>query len=443
MERDLETRLIPSRSNVDCTKWTSPFRRTKSRIFYGWWIVILGSLINGVQGGVLYHSFTVFFLPLKRDFGVDSAAISLLYGAARLEGGFEGPLAGYLIDRFGPRAMIITGTMMAGVGLILLSRVHDFWSFFYIYIFIVSAGYNVGSYHPITTAVNNWFIRHRGIGFSCISASMNVGGMIMAPLLSFIILNLDWRAGTLTAGIIVLIVSLPSAIPIHRSPEVMGLHPDGRPLPESSYREPGSIHSKNADPEITVREALRTRTYWMLTAASSLRLLVTIAMNGHLIPVLVWKGISEATAAYLVGLYAFGSIITTLIMGWMGDRWHKSLLCSLGILPTIVAMFALIFSQSAPFVYFLPIALSITMGITSLNWALIGDFFGRRSYANLRGIMGVVLGIATFFSPIYAGWIYDGTGSYTIVLVTFSIILLVSASIFAVLCFTPLRRLTS
>ena len=72
-------------------------------MFYGWWVIILGTLINAVGMGILYQSFTVFFLPLKRDLGVSSAAISLLYGAARLEGGIEGPIVGHLIDRFGPR----------------------------------------------------------------------------------------------------------------------------------------------------------------------------------------------------------------------------------------------------------------------------------------------------------------------------------------------------
>jgi MFS family permease len=112
----------------------SVLRSIRSRIFYGWWIVILGSLIQGIEAGILYNSFTVFFLPLKRDFGVDSATISLLYGAARLEGGLEGPIAGHLIDKFGPRAIIIGGGIMAGVGLILLSTVHNFWAFFFIFI---------------------------------------------------------------------------------------------------------------------------------------------------------------------------------------------------------------------------------------------------------------------------------------------------------------------
>jgi len=115
----------------------------------------MGALINCIGTGITYHSMSVFFLPLKRDLGVSSAAISLLYGAARLEGGFEGPLVGYLINRLGSRTMIMIGTTCAGTGLILLSTVHSFLAFFLVYVFIVALGSNAGLFHPISTMVNH------------------------------------------------------------------------------------------------------------------------------------------------------------------------------------------------------------------------------------------------------------------------------------------------
>ncbi|MDP6783045.1 MAG: MFS transporter, partial [Dehalococcoidia bacterium] len=145
--------------------------------------------------GIMYHSFTVFFLPLKRDLAVSTAAISLLYGATRLEGGAEGPIVGRLIDKFGPRVVIIGGLSMASLGLILLAQTHSFVTFFLVYVFIVSFGYNAGSFHPVSTAVNSWFIRRRATAFAIIAASGSVGGMIMAPLLSRLILNYGWRTG--------------------------------------------------------------------------------------------------------------------------------------------------------------------------------------------------------------------------------------------------------
>jgi len=148
-----------------------------------------------VGTGIFYHSFTVFFLPLKRDLGVSSAMVSLLYGAARLEGGMEGAAIGPLIDRFGSRRMIFIGTSLAGIGLILLSTIDTFLQFFLIYILIVSLGSNMGVFHPVSAAINKWFIRHRGLTFSIISAAGCIGGMVFAPLLSYIILQHGWRMG--------------------------------------------------------------------------------------------------------------------------------------------------------------------------------------------------------------------------------------------------------
>ena len=187
------------------------------------------------------------------------------------------------------------------------------------------------------------------------------------------------------------------------------------------------------DVNFSVKEALRTTTFWLLLTILTLRLFVTVAINTHLVPILVWKGVSESTAAYLVSLFAFSGIFTMLGIGWLGDRWNKPLLCSLCLVPTVVAMLGLMYSQNSLFIYSFPIAFAITMGKAPLGWSLIGDFFGRKSYATLRGIMGISYGTATFFSPIFAGWIFDNTGSYVRVLTTFSVILLVAICLFAML----------
>ena len=419
-----------------------PFRLLPANIFYGWWLLILGSVILAVGTGVLYHGFTVFFLPLKRDLALSSAAVSLLYGAARLEGGAEGPLVGYLIDRFGPRVVIIGGAAMAGLGLILLSTVDSFISFFFVYIFIVSLGYNAGFFHPIYALVNSWFIRHRGFGFAVVGAASSIGGMIMAPFLSYLILDFGWRLGVVIGGMIILVIAIPAAIPIFRSPEAIGLHPDGRPPRDPEDHKEGAPARNLTPHDFSVREALRTWNYWLLFSAITLRILVTVPLTIHFIPILAWKGMGEATGAYLVSLFAFCTIVTTLTTGWLGDRWSKPLLCSVGILATIAAMIVLIYGRSLESLYVFPVGLAITMGTVPLNWAQIGDFFGRGSYATLRGIMGVGYGIGTFASPIYAGWIFDRTGSYEDVLLTFIIVHLLAVSSFAVLYFRSRRPLT-
>lgn len=390
-------------------------------------------LIAAVGSGIITRSFSIFFLPLKRDLVVSSAAVSLLYGAARLEGGVEGPIVGRLIDRFGPKPLILGGTALAGVGFILLSMVNSFLAFFLIYVLLISLGFNGGFYTPVYTAVNSWFIRRRGMSFALIDTAGNVGTVVMAPVLSYLIINFGWRTAALVSGLIILAVAVPAAIPISRSPEARGLRPDGAPAPGARAPDSGPSKPMATEVDFTPRQALGTLNYWLLTLSISLRLIVTIALLVHMVPILVWKGMTEVSAAYLLSLFGLASIVVTLAMGWMGDRWSKPLLCAMGALASVVGLLGLTLSQASVALYAFPIALAVTMGSTPLNWALIGDFFGRASYATLRGIMQIGIGIVTFLSPVYAGWVFDRTGSYTTVFITYTIILIMAAALFATL----------
>ncbi len=402
-------------------------------VFYGWWILLLGCCTIAVGSGVLYHGFSVFFLPLKRDLALSTAAVSLLYGAARLEGGFDGPLIGYLIDRFGPRILMIWGAAQAGIGLILLSQVHSFWSFFLVYTFIVSLGFNAGFFHPVYAVINSWFIRHRGLAFAMTGAASSVGGMIMAPLLAYLIFAFGWRTAAVLAGMVILLIALPAALPIRRTPEILGLHPDGRTPVEKASPRGKTVESELLESDFTVARALRSVDYWLLYLAIVFRVLVTVALTIHFVPLLVWKGMGERDCAYLVSLFAFGTILTTLVSGWMGDRWPKALLCSAGIIPLMAGMLILMFHSSAVSGYALPLGLAVVMGTVPLNWALIGDLFGRLKYASLRGIIGIGNGLGTFLSPVFAGWMFDRSGSYFSVLLTFLLIHLAACGLFALL----------
>jgi MFS family permease len=345
----------------------------------------------------------------------------------------EGPIVGHLIDKYGPRVVMLVGMIMAGAGFIGISFVGDYWSFFLIYIFVISLGYNAGFLHPVSTTVNAWFIRYRGFGFSCFNASMGIGGMVLAPLLSSIIMAYGWRAGMVAAGVTVLVLCLPAALPIRRSPEEMGLHPDGMSPVPGQPASPGARSPRVTEYDFPVREALKTSAYWRLMVTISLRLFATSALAAHLIPILVWKGFTETTGAYLVSLYGFSTVVATMVIGWVGDRWSRPRLSSLGILPLVMVLPGLLLTDHPALSILFPIALSVALGTAPLNWVLIGDFFGRKSYATLRGIMGISYGTATFLSPVYAGWVFDRTGSYGSALIAFSIVLAIASLSFALL----------
>ncbi|MDP6228513.1 MAG: hypothetical protein QF714_12560, partial [Dehalococcoidia bacterium] len=104
------------------SRQTTGSTRAGRKVFYGWWIVAVGCIFNTLAGGTYWTGFSVYFLPVTRDLKLSRATTSLAYGLARLEGGLEGPLVGYLVDRFGPRTMVVAGGALAGLGFMLLSR---------------------------------------------------------------------------------------------------------------------------------------------------------------------------------------------------------------------------------------------------------------------------------------------------------------------------------
>ncbi len=118
------------------------------RIFYGWWVVLTSSIIAAMGAGFYFYGFTTFFLPLSKDLDLSRAATSTVFSIARLEGGIEGPVVGWLIDRFGARKLLMIGLLFFGAGYIAMHWMNSFLMFVLLYAVVISIGYNTGFSHP-------------------------------------------------------------------------------------------------------------------------------------------------------------------------------------------------------------------------------------------------------------------------------------------------------
>jgi MFS transporter, OFA family, oxalate/formate antiporter len=127
------------------------------RIFYGWWIVVIGCVLDAVKGGTYNTGFTLYFLPVLDEMHLSRAATSLPFSLAKLESSLAGPVAGYLIDRFDVRVMLVLGTILAGLGFVLLSFTHSYLLFLIVFIGPVTTGFQLGFNHAALAAVNHWF----------------------------------------------------------------------------------------------------------------------------------------------------------------------------------------------------------------------------------------------------------------------------------------------
>lgn len=408
--------------------------KAPGQIFYGWWVVLACSAIGAYGGGLYFYGFTLFFKPLAEDLELSRASTSLVFSLSRMEGAFEGVIVGWAIDRFGPRRIMFLGVAMAGVGFILLSQiVHSFLTFVLVYIGIIALGVNMGFFHPALATVNNWFIRRKGGAMGVVNAALGIGGAVFVPVLGWIITSHGWRTAALLGGVVMLVTMLPVVLVVRGKPEDMGLRPDGDPMPEvapvGAAQPDGSLHGghgavddyggQGGTIDFTVREAFRTVTLWIMMVGMTLRFFAQPAVIVHLAPLLTDRGMSPVEAGGVIGLLSLVSIPGRIAAGWLGDRFPKRyvMVALMGL--DVLALFVLVVATEVWHLYLFVLLFGSGYGAGILNWALLGEYYGRAWFASLRGTMGLFYTWGGVLGPVFAGWIYDTTLSYNIALVSF------------------------
>jgi MFS family permease len=400
-------------------------------MFYGWWIVIVGCVFDAVKGGTYNTGFTLYFLPVLNELHLSRAAISLPFSLAKLESALGGPLAGYLIDRIDLRVVMVVGTLLAGLGFVLLSFTHSYLSFVLVFVGLVSTGFQLGFNQATLAVVNHWFRRKRGLAMSIVQTGQSIGGVIIVPFVALAVLNLGWRWAAFLSGLGVLLL-LPLVFLIRRSPESMGLLPDGARAVarDASADALGRMHRLDDTHEFTAREALRTPTFWLLAAFHSLRNVPYSGVTVHLVPLLVWKGLDETTAAFFVGLTAFFTVIVRPLTGWLGDRQSKQAIGTAGVLLGALGLVVLTYGGGEWWALVLfAFLFSFGDGINSVTWALVGDCFGRANFATIRGWISMIQSVASIPGAVFTGWIYDRTQSYAYALIPFIVAYVVAGLI--------------
>ena len=153
----------------------SRFTSFFSGLYAGWVMVGLVSAMRALGGGLHGYGFTVFFLPVSQDLGLNRAQTSLAFSLARAEGAIEAPLIGYLVDRFGPKPLLVGAALLAGVGYIALSWVNGYGGFLAIYLVLISLAYSAGFIQTPMVIANNWFIRKRARAMTVVGAAVTIG----------------------------------------------------------------------------------------------------------------------------------------------------------------------------------------------------------------------------------------------------------------------------
>jgi len=385
-------------------------------LFYGWRMVGLSAALRVLGSGLHSFGFTIFFLPLSQDLNLSRTATSLAFSLARAEGAIEGPLLGHIIDRYGPKPVMLAAALLMGLGYLLLSTVDSYATFLIVYLGMISLAHAGGFMHAPIVLVNSWFIRQRARAITVNSAAFSLGGVVIAPLLSAIVLAWGWRWGALFSGVMFLLIGIPLSLAIRRTPESMGLLPDGDD-PRAGISTAKATADRAgvklaAEIDVTLREAFRSLTFWTLVFGNAIRNMAYHAISTHFVPMMVWKGASQTQAAFLLSNFAFLGLIFTLGFGWFADRTNKPRLVSTILFIAAAGMLLPLFGSSIGILWLFTLMFTCVEATYAVGWAVVGDFFGRKHFAKIRGYMSFFYMWGGVAGPVVAGAIYDRWQTY-------------------------------
>ena len=389
------------------------------KIFYGWYIVAAGMGIHLWLSIAWIYGMQLFFSPIVQTFGWSRALVSGAFSLQRLEGSIVTPIEGFLVDRFGPRKMVMTGVVIIGLGFLFLSQIQEIWMF-YGGVLIVSLGMSASMNIPRTWTIVQWFRRLRGralgIGFS--------GAALSGPLLFIVVWLIEsfgWRNTYVILGISTWVICFPLALLYRSRPRDLGLQPDGDPAPSDGEQDASGSdahgHGRAGEGGMGVKEALRTPAFWVLTTVYGAQSMGVSGLNVHLVPYYESIGFTAAEAASAIALFTVLSLTGRLGGGWAMDVFPRRyvlvgfVVCqalSLFILANVTSYWHII-----PFALFYGIAFGGTMATRA---AVISTYFGTRNFGALEGLTQSATVVFGMLAPVLMGWIFDVTESYVIAL---------------------------
>lgn len=392
-------------------------------LYYGWAMVLALSITETTSFGILYYAFAVFLAPMNEDLGWSIAQLTGAFSLSLLISGVAAIPVGRWLDRHGPRAMMTVGSVIATALVLAWAAVDSLLVFYLIWIAIGLVMAAV-LYEPAFYVVAIWFRRGRGRALTVLTFLAGLASVIFIPLANFLVDSYGWRTALVILAAILGVVTIPlHGLVLRRSPQAMGLEPDGYRASAIATASPAP-----AETSFTVREALRAAPFWWLNAAFFCANLATMTIVIHLIPYLIREGYSPgfaATAAGAIGLLALpGRLIFTPLGGRIDRRYVTSAIFAC----QTAALLVLLLWQATAGVIAFVILFGVGFGaITPARAALVSEMYGPAHYGSINGIVSMFITASRAIAPVGAGVLFTVLASYQPVLWTvFAVSLLAS-----------------
>ena len=401
--------------------------------FYGWIIVGIAMLAGFLGSGVSNVTMAVALKPITEDLGWSRTLTSSAITIGSVAGGLLAPLIGPLADRLGPRILLPFGAAIVGTFVMCLSLTYEPWQFYATFVPARGLAETLLTGVVPMTAVTNWFYLKRPRAIGLVALSVPLGSFVLSLLYQFMITAYGWRSAFMMLGVALwLLVVLPGLFFLRRQPEDMGVLPDGALpgalkstlVPES---EPATAATEH---DWTLKDAMRTRTLWLLVAAASFYSISTGGIAFHMVAYFTDVTIQPALAAGALSVMALTGAFGSGLWGALAERFHPRTLGVTTMLLAAAAVVLLTQVRDAPAAF----AFSILFGLSArggfvLMHVLLARYFGRRSFGAITSVLEPFHKGGLGIGALLAGLAFDMSGSYQIVFLVFTANYLIAATL--------------
>jgi len=356
----------------------------------------------------------VFFLPVIKHFGWSRGLFSALVASAPLAAGLSSPLVGSLLDRVSPRKVMVTGAAMVALSYLALSRANSAAAFLAIFI-VLGIGITASTIIPSAVVITSLFREQRGLALGIAFAGVPLGGTGTTILANHVVLQYGFRVGYMAMALPIVLLVIP----------LLMMFLSARPASEAAGGATARVVAELA-PGLEVREALHSRSFWMIAIAEVLFATAAVGIRVHLIPYLTGIGYTPTTAAQVFGAMFLFSAAGSFLAGPLADRLGGRLMLAQVFLAGAVGIASLLGAAHIASLALFVLVFGLVRE-TFLLPLVIGESLGAKRLGTLLGILAFFTTLGFAAGPIIAGRIFDVSGSYTGALILFAAMALISS----------------
>jgi MFS family permease len=357
----------------------------------------------------LYFSFPIFFVALLEEFGWSRGATAAAFSLSSIVQGMLSPVVGILVDRLGPRRVMLGGAALLGGACALSSQIGSLWSLYAVTGVLAAAGVCAVSWIPSGALIARWFATRRSSMMGLAFSGMGAGVLAIGPLAQWLIAGYGWRAAYLVLGLGTLVVLVPLIwLGVREAPGVAA--PGLRDARAAAWPSDGAGWE--------IREALRTRAFWALFFAYLCTPLAVFSVVTHQVAFAVDHGFPRLFVASVFGLTGLLSVVGRIGFGIAADRIGRATSATISYGCTAVGTLCLLGLEVWPHpaaLYAYALFFGLGFGARGpIITAIAAQLFPGRRFGAIYGVLSVGNGIGGGVAPWFSGVVHDLTGSYRV-----------------------------